>query len=152
MLKYTSPQTLSVVGIPPATLRYWRPLLAPISSYKAYGPCFTRGDLLALKVVKVLTRDFNIGIQSIGPTADALFKECNRPIWPTKNPGWFAYQPEMCVIQIIDTNHLFHMRAAVILVPIQPLLDELDEVLLSGASGRQQAELPLAPVALARRQ
>jgi hypothetical protein len=108
--------------------------------------------LLALKVVKVLTRDFNIGIQSIKAIADALFKDCNRPIWPTKNPGWFAYQPETDVMQVIDTNHLFHMKAAVILVPIQPLLEELDASLLAGVDGRHQAELHLPPVALARRQ
>jgi len=145
-MRFVPAQAKEAIGISEETFRHWRQTLSPLKGRRGYGPCFSPGDLLSLKVVAQL-HALGIQVRNIAPHADALFLSCSQV-------AWFGLEDKTIVfdgVSIELTNVVSDSRSdtrARILVPLRPLISELRKC-LSLEDAHPQADLVFPPLEVA---
>lgn len=73
-------EVLELAEITRETLRYWRKKVQPLRGKRGNQPCFTLGDVLALRVLNKLVSS-GYDIHALSPIAVELFQKLNGPEW-----------------------------------------------------------------------
>lgn len=146
-MRYLPAQVKEALGISEETFRHWRSALPPLKGKRGYGPCFTPGELLALKVVAQF-HGFGIPVRQLKPNAEALFDACAQG-------AWFSLADKAVVfdgnsMEMMNSSQEARMsRRARVLIPLAPLIDELRSS-LSEEMRPAQPEIVFPPLEVVR--
>ena len=130
-MRYLPAQAKEAIGISEETFRHWRRALPPLSGKRGYGPCFTPGDLLALKVVAKL-HGFGIQVRHLAPHAD------------DKAIVFDGESVEL--VSVLDSRRLA-MRTCMV-VPLRSLIAELRQSLSIEERLPVQSDIVFPPVSV----
>jgi len=147
-MRYTPAQLKEALGITEETLRHWRRSFTPLQGKRGYAPCFTPGDLLALKVVTQL-HGLGIGVGQLKSVAIDLFEACSQGVWSTADNKVLVFDGRTVelVTTLEDGRWIQQTR---IVVPLKPLVQQLQQR-LSGEEGRPaQPEIVFPPLGVAQ--
>ncbi|MBN8791020.1 MAG: MerR family transcriptional regulator [Stenotrophomonas nitritireducens] len=142
-MRYLPAQAKESLGISEETFRHWRRALPPLQGRKGYGPCFTPGDLLALKVVAQL-HTLGIQVRHITRHADALFDACSQSAWFGLSDKVIAYGGDS--VSITGVSEARHPTQACVLVPLRPLIAELRQALSNEETVPAQSDIAFPPM------
>ena len=145
-MRYLPAQAKEALEIKEETFRHWRNALPPLKGKRGYAPCFSPGDLLALKVVSQL-HAFGIQVRYLSPHAERLFKICQG--------AWFGLEGKTILfdgqeLDLVEQERLVWVTHSCISVPLQPLIHELRRSLSEEESRPQQPEIPFPPLGVAQ--
>lgn len=147
-MRYTPAQVKEALDLPEETFRYWRKKFPPLEGKRGYAPCFSPGDLLALKVVVEL-HTLGVSAGALQAHSTALFKACSRG-------AWFALQDKALVLdatglQLVGLDEIAGAgRRTQLVVPLAPLIEDLRVRLSDDAPRQTQAEIAFPPMGVAR--
>lgn len=144
-------QVMQWLEISEETLRHWRKRLAPIRGLNGYAPCFTHGDVLALAIVKCLVKEFDVRVGALEVIACSLFEECRRINWMRPERRFFLINPKASEFQVCDGLNGISLDRVRLIVPVDVLIDELRQRILSAPSNELQQELKLPLVSIGRK-
>lgn len=146
-MRYTPAQLKEALGISEETLRHWRRSFAPLQGKRGYAPCFTPGDLLALKVVTQL-HSLGIGVGQLKSVAVDLFEACSQGVWSNVENKVLVFDGR--AMELVPTGEDGRWaQQARIAVPLKPLVQQLQQR-LSGDEGRSaQPEIVFPPLGVA---
>ena len=142
MMKFTPQQVRNLIGVETQTLRYWKAKLAPIAHYVGYAPCYTIGDIVALHIVRVLVRDFNVGIGKIAKVANELFQECRRPLWENEGEVFLIFDPHEGTVRLAANQLAGTVTRPLLVIPLVPIFRALQQNLTSEFTPPEQRKLP----------
>lgn len=146
-MKFTPAQAQVLADVSVETLRYWKRYLAPIAEKRGHAPCYSRGEVLALIVIRRLVRDFRIDVSVLAGSAIQLFAAC-APQWHPSAGRWLLVSlgGDVLVRDVLMPDEL---AEPVIVFPMAAALRELDER-LGEQDADSQLPLNLGPVAVGR--
>lgn len=148
-MKFTPSQTQALVGLTAETLRYWKKHLPPIAAKRGHTPSYSRGEVLALIVVRRLVRDFKMDVSVLGANAQQLFEVCSRSSqWRRLVPQWLVVTATGDVIARENLSEPPLADPAVVF-PLEVAVRELDHK-LTAQDPEPQQELSLPPVVIRR--
>lgn len=147
-MKFTPSQTQTLAGLTAETLRYWKKHLRPIAAKRGHAPSYSRGEVLALIVIRRLVRDFKMDVSALGQHAEKLFEVCAGTQWPRLSSRWLIVTAAGEVTSWDDLSEPGLSEPAVVF-PVQAAVSELDEK-LTAQGEESQLELSLPPVAVSR--
>lgn len=107
------------------TYRYWRRLLSSLDKKKGRNADFNMGDVLALKVIKMLTENFGVNIKSLIPIEDKLFETCRTIQLESNNNLWLVIRPTAGLIAVCNKDSVSDVSEAILIVPINELVSDL---------------------------
>lgn len=143
-MRYLPAQAKEAVGITEETFRHWRRALDPLKGKRGYGPCFTPGDLLALKVV-VRLHAFGIQVRHLAPHACALFEICSQGAWFGLDDKAIVFDGESVeLISVLDSKKL--VTRTCLVVPLRALIAELRQSLSVEEKLPIQSDIVFPPV------
>lgn len=142
-MRYLPAQVKEALRISEETFRHWRRALPPLQGRKGYGPCFTPGDLLALKVVAQL-HTLGIQVRHITPHAVDLFEVCSQSAWFGLNDKAIAYRGNSISITAVSEARL--PAQACVLVPLRPLIAELRQAFSDEETVPTQSDIAFPPM------
>ena len=147
LMRFSPQQIYEIVGVSRDILRHWRKALPPIENRNGYRPCFTLGDALSLKIIKVLTEDFGIPVGKLSPLAPELFELCGQKSWSLIDDAWLLINPRQPLLQVLNQGAESDINDAVLWIPIGKLMHELRQAIMNepDANPVQQLELALSP-------
>lgn len=147
-MRYTPAQLKEALELTEERLRYWRRELTQLKGRRGYSPCFTPGDLLALKVVAELAM-LGVQISTLKLHAEDLFNACSRN-------AWFGLENKVLVFdgRAMEMVSLSEEGGWVgqtrIAVPMGPLIRQLRQRLSEEDSVVAQPEIAFPPVEVAQ--
>lgn len=143
-MRYTPAQLKEALGITEETLRHWRRSFSPLQGKRGYAPCFTPGDLLALKIVTQL-HGLGIGVGQLKSVAIDLFEHCSRGVWSNVESKVLVFDGQ--TMELVTTGEEGRWAQQTrIAVPLKPLVQQLQQR-LSGEEGRpEQPEIVFPPL------
>jgi len=145
-MRYTPAQVRDLVVISEETLRHWRKVLPPIKDKRGYAPCFTYGEVLALKIIILLVSEFGMGVRTFSKSADKFFDSVTNAARFPEQVEYLIFEPESDSIRITRKGELeYHLQTIGLVVPIEPIIFELRQKLLTGSDHDLQSELKLTP-------
>lgn len=147
-MKFTPSQTQALAGLTAETLRYWKKHLHPIAAKRGHAPSYSRGEVLALIVIRRLVRDFKMDVSVLGQHAEKLFEVCAGTQWPRLSARWLIVTASHEVITCGGVSELLLSEPAVVF-PVQTAVRELDEK-LTAQDVETQLELSLPLVAVSK--
>lgn len=117
--------------------------MPPLQGRKGYGPCFTPGELLALKVVAEL-HALGIQVRHIAPHATALFEVCSQS-------AWFGLSDKAVTfgggaISITGSVDARVPTRACVVIPLKPLIAELRQALSDEEMIPAQSDIAFPPM------
>lgn len=140
---YTPAQIKETLEITEETLRHWRKALPPLKGKRGYSPCFSPGDLLALKVVAGL-HGLGISVSQLKPHADKLFGACSQVAWFGLEDKILVYDGQM--LEMVTASGEGHWAQAVrIAAPLGPLIRQLRQRLSEENPHPAQSEIAFPP-------
>ncbi len=147
-MRYLPAQVKEMLALKEQTLRHWRKVLIPLQEYRGYGPCFSPGDLLALKVVAFL---HSLGVQVGTLTACSvdLFKICG-------HTAWFGLEGKVLTFNGAEfgllTTDEWHRRGptAAVSIPMTPLIAQLRQCLSDEGQEQVQPQIKFPPLDVGR--
>ena len=144
---YTQEQARSVTGIGQEAIRHWRKYVPYLGSKSGKAARFSFGDLVGLSITRELTDALGISISQVRDAVESLF--CTLEIQTVIPPGSIALFQGKCFLLIGGENQLnvlSGMPAA--LIPIDPLIEDLQSKFLSGLRLPPQSVLPFSAEAV----
>jgi len=146
-MRYLPAQAKEALGITEETFRHWRRALPPLKGKRGYAPCFSPGDLLALKVVAQL-HAFGIQVRHLTPHAEALFKACARSPWFGLDDKVFVFDGE--TMELIGPHgEQGWAQQPRIAIPLGPLIRQLRQSLSEEEIRPAQPEISFPPLDVA---
>ncbi|KWI24582.1 hypothetical protein WT71_25220 [Burkholderia stagnalis] len=146
IMRYLPAQAKEAIGISEETFRHWRRALPPLRGKRGYGPCFTPGDLLALKVVAKL-HAFGIQVRHLTPHAEGLFQICSQGAWFALDDKAVIFDGESIeLVSVLDSRKLA-MRTCMV-VPLRSLIAELRQSLFVEEKLPIQSDIVFPPVSV----
>lgn len=143
-MRYTPAQLKEVLGITEETLRHWRRSFASLQGKRGYGPCFTPGDLLALKVVTQL-HALGISVGQLKSVAKDLFDVCSQGVWSNVENKVLVFDGQHMEVVTAGEEGRWAQQTR-IAVPLKSLVLQLQRR-LSEEEGRQaQPEIVFPPL------
>lgn len=142
-MRFVPAQAKEAIGISEETFRHWRQTLAPLKGRRGYGPCFSSGDLLSLKVVAQL-HALGIQVRHVAPHAEALFLSCSQVAWFGLEDKAIIFDGESFELTSVATDPKWGMRPRIV-VPLGPLISEL-RACLSVEEASPQSNLAFPPL------
>lgn len=145
---YTLQFAMGATGLSSQAMRHWRGVLAPLKGRSAHQPCFSAGDLLALKVLQAWVDGTGGRIGRLEESATALFTLCAEESWARIEQSFLAHDLESGQWELVAENAALRWPKGAVLLPIGRLAKELS-VQLFGSRGpglQQPLEFPLMGV------
>jgi hypothetical protein len=150
-MQYTPGQVKTAVGVTEETFRYWRKVFDPIKGRRGYKPCFSFGEMLALSVVRVFIRSFDVATATVAEIAPSLFDLCKGETWLSRESWFLVFDPEVKSLTRLPDAALAKLRGPVMVVPCRPLADALKLKFTADPELSRQMPLPLAPAVVKTR-
>jgi len=147
-MRYLPAQAKEALGISEETFRHWRRALPPLKDKRGYGPCFTPGDLLALKVVAQLHL-FGVQVRHLTPHAEALFRVCAQGPWFGLDDKAVVYDGQGMELLNVQEERHWSGRARVT-IPLRPLMDQLRVCLSEEETRPSQPDIVFPPLEVSR--
>jgi hypothetical protein len=143
-IHYTPGQLRDVLGLPKETLRYWKKELGSLIPSKGQRASFGPADLLAVSVIKEVT-DLGVPIGRIAGVAPEIFRACHDTSWPQLERTLVILDLRAgCVSFEMDPSPSF--ARSTLQIPLQPLMETLRGLLLSGTDHQRALAFPPATV------
>lgn len=142
-MRFVPAQVKEAIGISEETFRHWRQALPPLKGRRGYGPCFSPGDLLSLKVVARL-HALGMQIRHIAPHAEVLFLNCSKAAWFGLEDRAVVFDGELVELTSVANDQKWDMRSRIV-VPLLPLITELRQC-LSIEEPHPQSDLLFPPI------
>jgi len=143
---YTPGQLRETVGISVETFRHWKRVLPPFAGRKRYVPSFTIGDMLAGRVLRILTEGCGVRVGHLAKVSKELARLSN-------TAPWTSLEKEVLVIDLIEgTCHMSkdsnpsESANIILLCTMKPIMQELRVALLRVRPSADQQSLFLPPV------
>jgi hypothetical protein len=142
-VRFSQAQVREVLGLEPETIRHWRKAL-PALAGRPRKAAYEHADLLAIAIVKRLVRNLGFPISQIASIDEELFSLCRTTPWP---------QLSRCRlrVEVGDTIKLEPLgapadlgTAAIVLLPLGPIIAELSSRLLGPARLQEELRFPLS--------
>lgn len=144
-MKFTPSQALELSNVPPQTLRYWKAHLKPLAQRRGHAPSYTRGDLLALIVIRRLVQDFKMDVNAVIPYAEELFQLCQVTRYHQVSTV-LAFTLDS-VTMLNELSPVLNIDIPTIVFPIHVAVQELN-TRLNDQEQEPQLQLGLPPVAV----
>lgn len=147
---YTLQFAIDAIGLTPQTLRHWRAVLPPLKGRSAHHPCFSAGDLLALRTLQAWVNGTGGRIGQLEASSQGLFALCMEEPWPRIEQSFLAYDLEADSWELVTEGAPLRWPNGVVLLPIGRLARELREQLIGNRSASMQKalEFPLMDVSV----
>ena len=145
-MRYMPAQVKEALEITEETLRYWRLKLPPLKGKRGYAPCFSPGDLLALKVVTQI-HGLGVNVGDLVSHSTEFFKACSQS-------AWFGLEDKVLVfdgqtMELLNASEEgVWARQTRIAVPLGPLIRQLRQRL--SEEEPTQPEITFPPLGVAQ--
>jgi hypothetical protein len=136
-VRYTPGQLRDAAAVPPETYRHWKKALAPLRRDTRQSPCFTAGDLLAVAVVRSMTRAF-IRVGALSVIAEELFRLCNDTSWPVLERSRMIVDLVNQRIELQPECEDVDLDSPALVCPLRPLVGQLRDALLTDGEPDQK--------------
>lgn len=147
-MRYTPAQLKEALEITEETLRHWRKSFAPLKGKRGYAPCFSPGDLLALKVVTEL-HGLGIGVRQLKACAADLFEACSQGVWSSVENKVLVFDGQAMEVITIGEEGRW-ARQTRIAIPLKPLIEQLQQRLSEEGGRPAQPEIVFPPLGVAQ--
>lgn len=142
-MRFVPAQVKEAIGISEETFRHWRQTLSPLKGKRGYGPCFSSGDLLSLKVVAQL-HALGIQVRHVAPYADALFQSCSQVAWFGLEDKAVVFDGTSVELISLAAEPKWNVCARIV-IPLSPLISALRKC-LSVDEASPQSNLVFPPL------
>lgn len=145
---YTLQFAMEVTGLSSQAMRHWRGVLPPLKGRSAHHPCFSAGDLLALKVLQAWVEGTGGRIGRLEDSAADLFALCVEESWPRIEQSFLAHDLETGRWELVTDGAALRWPDGAVLLPIGRLARELSAQLFGsrGPGLQKPLEFPLMGV------
>jgi hypothetical protein len=148
---YTLQFAMEVTALSSQAMRHWRGVLPPLKGRSAHHPCFSAGDLLALKVLQAWVEGTGGRIGRIGRLEDSaaeLFTLCVEESWSRIEQSFLAHDLETGRWELVADRTMLRWPNGAVLLPIGLLARELSAQLFGsrGPGLQTPLEFPLMGV------
>lgn len=145
---YTLQFAMEVTGLSSQAMRHWRGVLLPLKGRSAHHPCFSAGDLLALKVLQAWVEGTGGRIGRLEGSAVELFTLCVEEPWPRIEQSFLAHDLDTGRWELVADSTALRWPNGVVLLPIGRLARELSAQLFGsrGPGLQKPLEFPLMGV------
>lgn len=145
---YTLQFAMEVAGLSSQAMRHWRGVLPPLKGRSARHPCFSVGDLLALKVLQAWVEGTGGRIGRLEDSAAELFTLCVEESWPRIEQSFLGHDLKTGRWELVADTTALRWPNGAVLLPIGLLARELSSQLFgSRRPGLQKPlEFPLMGV------
>ncbi|WP_145914772.1 hypothetical protein [Pseudomonas syringae group genomosp. 3] len=126
-MRFVPAQVKEAIEISEETFRHWRQTLAPLKGKRGYGPCFSSGDLLSLKVVAQL-HALGVQVRHLAPHAEALFQSCSQAAWFGLEDKAILFDGESIELTSLAADPKWDTRPRIV-IPLSPLISALRKCL-----------------------
>jgi len=148
-MHFTQEQAREIARIPPETLRHWRKAVPYLSAKRGKSARFTFVELLGLAVLRLLTASLGIQIGAIGPAVDAMFSILrDLSVDGTEDLILRITKDQAQVAS--DSLSVGASDQAAIIVPLAPLLTQLQRAILPIVATAPQRALRFPPESVRR--
>ena len=147
-MRYTPAQIKDALEITEETLRHWRKSFLPLKGKRGYAPCFSPGDLLALKVVAQLHR-LGISVRQLKPVAPDLFEACSQGVWSSVENKILLFDGHAMEVVTMGQEGRWTEQIR-IAVPLKPLIEQLQQRLSEEEVRPAQPEIVFPPLGVAQ--
>ena len=141
-VRFSQAQVRDVIGLEPETIRHWRKALQVLAS-RPRKAAYEHPDLLAIAILKRLVRNLGLPISQIAGMDEELFSLCRATPWP---------QLSRCRLRV-EVGEMIKLEplgapadlgtAAIVLLPLGPIIAELSSRLLGPARPQEELRFPL---------
>jgi hypothetical protein len=101
--------------------------------------------MLALAVISVLVREFQIDVGAIAPIAERLFEACSRPLALVQHSTYLSFNVDVKEMTFFRSQSEINFDRPALIVPIAPLWKKISDRLTLPERWSVQQELPLPP-------
>ncbi|TAL95157.1 MAG: hypothetical protein EPN69_05685 [Rhodanobacter sp.] len=145
---YTLQFAMEVTGLSSQAVRHWRGVLPPLKGRSAHHPCFSAGDLLALKVLQAWVEGTGGRIGRLEGSAAELFTLCAEESWSRIEQSFLAHDLATGRWELIADGTVLRWPNGAVLLPIGLLARELSAQLFGsrGPGLQTPLEFPLMGV------
>jgi len=147
-MRYTPAQTKEALEINEETLRHWRKSFVPLKGKRGYAPCFSPGDLLALKVVAKL-HGLGVSVGQVKPFAIDLFKVCSQGVWSSLENKVLVFDGQVMDVMTVGDEERW-AKLPRISIPLKPLIALLQQRLSEEEIRPAQPEILFPPLGVAQ--
>lgn len=145
---YSRQLTLDVTGITPQTLRHWRAVLPPLKGRRGRKPCYSAGDLLALKVLDAWAHGLGAKVSRLESSATSLFALCAEEPWARIEQSLVLLDLQTDAWSLVAPDVVTRCPRGAIVLPIGEYARELSDRLIGDRRTTQKAlDFPLMQVA-----
>ncbi|MXW19735.1 MAG: hypothetical protein F4Z95_02920 [Gammaproteobacteria bacterium] len=109
--------------------------------------CYSAGDVLAVAVIRTITKDFSIRVGALTTVADDLIKTCNDHSWLVLERSQLVIFLSEETIEVHPEEARIQFRASALVVLLRPLAARIREVLLADHGAAEQGMFPFPPAA-----
>lgn len=148
IVRYTPAQIKEALEISEETLRHWRKTLPPLRGKRGYSPCFSPGDLLALKVVAQF-HVLGVNVSQLASHAAGLFTICSQGVWSRLESKTLISDGQRIELVPTDEEREWAQQARIV-VPLGPLIRQLQRRLSEEEVHFAQTEIVFPPVGIAQ--
>lgn len=145
---YTLQFAMEVTGLSSQAMRHWRGVLPPLKGRSAHHPCFSAGDLLALKVLQAWVEGTGGRIGRLEDSATELFTLCVEESWARIEQSFLVHDLKTGRWELVADAAAFHWPNGAVFLPIGRLARELSAQLFGsrGPGLQKPLEFPLMGV------
>jgi len=138
---YTQEQARAVTGIGQEALRHWRKRVPYLAAKSGKAARFSFGDLIGLAVIREVTDKLGVSIGHVHDGIESLFKTLAEQSVIQAGSIAILKSPDSSLIGR-DTQLGALGGVATVLVPLDPLIEDLRSKLLNGLRLPPQSVLP----------
>ena len=145
-MQFTPGQLRETVGISVETFRHWKRVLPPFAGRKRYVPSFTIGDLLAGRILRILTEGCGIRVGHLTELSKEIARLSNMA-------PWTSLEKEVLVLDLVESTCRMSKDSnpgesanIVVLCVMKSIMHELRVALLRVRPSADQQSLFLPPV------
>lgn len=109
--------------------------------------CYSVGDVLAVAVIRTMTKDFSIRIGALTTVAEDLVSTCNNHSWLALERSKLVILLSEGTIEVHAEEVPTHFHASALVVLLRPLALRIREALLADHSAAEQGLFPFPPAA-----
>jgi hypothetical protein len=148
-IQFTQEQARTLTGVSVETVRHWRKAIPYLASKRGKATRFTFVELVGLAVTNTLVSSLGIQIAVLSGGVDALFR-----MLATVGPS--SLSDSMILVTAADaflfkpgTDQMSQLPSApALIVPLAPLVADIQRHVLPIAPNPHQLELPFPPIAI----
>lgn len=147
-MRLTQAQVRQLAEVSEQTFRVWREALPPLGRRSGRGELFTLSDVVAVAAIRSLVNTYGVKIQKLAAVSPELFDACAAATLPGRTAGLLVICGDQVSLGPKPTA-LHELDAAALVVPLQPIVERVQSMIMSSAAD-PQAPLPLGPTVVSR--